>query len=212
MSARLPDVGTHTLVAAHLRQLGKKVRALRKILRKSIGIKSQPLATIPRHECVQSRNHGSQNRALPRPKTLRRIGYTSVFIGYLADVALGTRKLHLAPRDSCASDGVLRPTGPGSPARRVGGGVCAHHDAPPTCSTNGSSHGYTLRPLARLCLCQVAIFLGDGLVRTPPRRRLRWHRRQGGFSGRVGAPPVVVPGSPFDLFGRSAPGAEGGHH
>jgi hypothetical protein len=64
----------------------------------------------------------------------RRIGYTSVFIGYLADAAPGERILHLAPRGSCASDGVLRPTGPGSPASRVGGGVCAHHDAPPTCS------------------------------------------------------------------------------
>ena len=36
--------------------------------------------------------------------------------------------------------------------------------------------------------------------------------KAGGFSGCVGAPPVVVPGGPFHLFGRSAPGAEGGHH
>jgi hypothetical protein len=36
--------------------------------------------------------------------------------------------------------------------------------------------------------------------------------KAGGFSGRVAAPFVVVPGGPFDLFGRSAPSAEGGHH
>jgi hypothetical protein len=88
----------------------------------------------------------------------RRIGYTSVFIGYLADAALGARNLHLTSRGSCASDGVLGPTGPGSPASRVGGGVCAHHHAPPTCSMNGSSCGYTLRPLAGSYICQAAIF------------------------------------------------------
>src|SRR5918997_597429 len=36
--------------------------------------------------------------------------------------------------------------------------------------------------------------------------------KAGGFSGCVGALLVVVPGGPFHLFGRSAPGAEGGHH
>jgi hypothetical protein len=54
--------------------------------------------------------------------------------------------------------------------------------------------------------------LGMAFLENPTLAKITLASNAGGFSGRVGATPVVVPGGPFHLLGRSAPGAERGYH